>query len=119
MRAAAVRGKVADERIGQAMSQGRKDELAEAAVKTAVHDALADVDIESIEVRPTEDHAGEPALSIIVHIRAAQRRLSGSRLLDTIEAASTALRDIDDGRFPYVTFLAPDYEQSEDARPAA
>jgi hypothetical protein len=56
---------------------------------------------------------------VTIYLKAAQERMSGSRLLDTIAAAATALREIDDDRFPYVTFLAPEDEPAEDTRPAA
>jgi hypothetical protein len=45
--------------------------------------------------------------------------MPGSLLLDTIAAAAMALRENDDFRFPYVTFLAPEYEAAEDTRPTA
>jgi hypothetical protein len=101
------------------MSQPRSDEQAEVTIKAAILGLFEDTTIENIEVRPGEDHAGEPALFVTVYLKAAQRRMSGSVLLDTIAAAATALREIDDYRFPYVTFLAPEDERAEDTRPAA
>src|SRR5271163_3209744 len=104
---------------GRAMSQPRRDEQAEAAVKSAILGIFENPAIEHIEVRAGNDHTGEPALFVTIYLTAAQERMSGSRLLDTIAAAATALRAIDDDRFPYVTFLAPEDEPAEDTRPAA
>ena len=76
--------------------------------------------IDRIEVFPTEDQAGEDGLSVTVFLREPNAYVSGARLGDTLVAVSEALRDIDDLRFPYVTFLAPGYEHAEDdERPAA
>lgn len=101
------------------MTQSRRDQDAEAAVKTAIFALFGPETIGQIDVLPAEDQAGEPTLSVIVFLRAAQERISGARLLDTIAAAATALREIEDYRFPYVTFLAPEDESAEDTRPAA
>jgi hypothetical protein len=101
------------------MPQARRDEQAETAVKSAVLGLFEDVAIESIDVRPGADHSGEPALFVNIYLKPTQQRMSGSRLLDAIVAATTALREIDDDRFPYVTFLAPEDEHAEDTRPAA
>jgi hypothetical protein len=100
------------------MSQARGDERAETAVKSAIFGMFEDA-IDNIDVRPGENYADEPALFVTIYLKAAQERMSGSRLLDTIAAAATALREIDDDRFPYVTFLAPEDEPAEDTRPAA
>ena len=101
------------------MMQSRRDQDAAMAVKTAILALFGPDTIDHIDVLPGEDQAGEPALSVAVFLKAAQRRMSGARLLDTIAAAATALREIEDYRFPYVTFLAPEDESAEDTRPAA
>lgn len=102
-----------------AMSQTSRDEKAKAVAEAAVIQLLGQEAIDRIDVFPTEDQAGEPGLSVTVFLKTPRRRMSGSKLLDTIAEISTALRQIDDLRFPYVTFLAPDYEHAEDdARPA-
>ena len=96
------------------MSQARKDQEAEAAAKAAVVRLFGEDAIESIEVSPTEDYSGENGLSVTIYLREYKARVGGDRLLDTIVAISNALREIDDDRFPYVTFLAPGYEHAED-----
>ena len=59
-------------------------------------------------------------LPILEHLfEGGAKDISGSRLLDTIAAAATALRDIEDFRFPYVTFLAPESETSDGEQTAA
>lgn len=99
--------------------QSRRDQDAAAAVKEAISVLFGPNIIGRIDVVPAEDPAGEPALSVTVFLKAAQERMSGARLLDAIAAAATALREIEDYRFPYVTFLAPEDESAEDTRPAA
>jgi len=101
------------------MSQSARDQEADEAIKAAVLRLFGEDAIDHIEVRPVEDQAGEPGLSVTIFLKAARERMPGSLLLDTIAAAATALREIDDVRFPYVTFLAPEYERAEDTKPAS
>jgi len=108
------------------MSQTRKDAQAEAAVRSAVlttfgSGAVAESVIERIDIWPGENHAGDPALFVAIFLKPEQPRMSGARLLDVTVAASKALREIDDDRFPYVSVQAPedDSERAEDTRPAA
>jgi hypothetical protein len=104
----------------EAMSQARRDQEAEAVVKATVVRLFGEDAIDRIVIFPIEDQAGEQGLSVTIHLREPNARVAGARLLDTIVAVSDALRDIDDLRFPYVTFLAPGYEHAEDdERPAA
>jgi hypothetical protein len=106
--------------LAKAMSYSQRDQKAEAVVKSAIVHLFGEEAIDHIEVRPVEDQAGEPGLSVTIFLKAAPREpMPGSLLLDTIAAAATALREIDDYRFPYVTFLAPEYEAAEDTRPTA
>lgn len=100
------------------MSQLRRDRQAETAIKKAVKKIFGKA-IDKIVVGTTEYQNGEPALFATIYMKAAQEHMSSSQLLDTISAAATALREIEDFRFPYVTFLAPEDEPTEGARPAA
>lgn len=100
------------------MSQSRKDEVAIQAIKAAIINLLGPV-IESIEAHTGFDRAGEPLFYVNVFLKSAGSKMTGTRLLDTIAAAATALRELDDDRFPYVTFLEPDANGAEDTRPAA
>jgi hypothetical protein len=100
------------------MSQSRRDEEAEAVAKAAIARLFGSDAIDHVDVFPTEDQAGEEGLSVTVFLREPNAYVSGARLGDTLVAVSDALRDVDDLRFPYVTFLAPGYEHAEDdARP--
>jgi hypothetical protein len=99
------------------MPQSERDLKVEAVVRSAIAHLFGEDSIDHIEVRPAEDYAGEPALFVTIFLKAARQRMSGSRLLDTIAEVATALRGIDDFRFPYVTFLAPEYESAEDTHP--
>lgn len=101
------------------MSQSQKDRDSEAAVEAAIFGLFGDQTIERIAVIPGEDHEGEPAFSVTVFLKPGQNRMSGRRLLDTIAAAATALREREDYRFPFVTFLSPEEEGAEDTRPVA
>jgi hypothetical protein len=101
------------------MTQSQKDQAAESAVSSAIFDLFGPEAIDRIAVFPAEDQVGEPNLAVTIFLKTGQKRMSGARLLDAISAASTALREIEDDRFPYVTFLAPEDESAEDTRPAA
>ena len=101
-----------------AMPQSRSDQVVDEVVRSAIVRLFGEDAIDRIEVRPAEDSAGEAALSVTIFLRAARRRMPGARLLDTIAEVATALREIGDYRFPYVTFLAPEYESAEDTHPA-
>ncbi|HXZ15857.1 MAG TPA: hypothetical protein VEH77_07805 [Roseiarcus sp.] len=96
------------------MSQSQRDQEAEAVAKSAVVRLFGEDAIDRIDVFPTEDQAGEQGLSLTIFLKTAGEVVSGARLADTLVAISEALRDIDDHRFPYVTFLAPGYEHAED-----
>jgi len=93
--------------------------MAEAAIESAILDLFGSQTIDRIAVYPGEEPGGEPSLSVAVFLKTGQERVSGARLLDAIDAAATALREIDDDRFPYVTFLTTDDDNAEDTRPAA
>ena len=97
------------------MPQARNDQEVAEVVRSAIVRLFGEEAIDRIEVRPTEDESGEPALSVTIFLKTPRQRMPGARLLDTIEEVSTALREIEDFRFPYVTFLAPGYEHAEDA----
>jgi len=96
------------------MSQSRRDQDAEAVAKSAVLHLFGEDAIDRIDVSPTEDQVGEQGLSVTIFLREPNAYVSGVRLGDTLVAVSEALREIDDLRFPYVTFLAPGYEHAED-----
>ncbi len=102
------------------MSQAQIDQAAEAAARSAIVRLFGEDAIDRIVIFPTEDHSGEPGLSVTVHLREPKAIVSGARLGDALVAVADALRDIDDHRFAYVTFLAPGYEHAaDDERPAA
>jgi hypothetical protein len=101
------------------MSQSQNGREVDAIVRSAVVRLFGEDAIDSVEVRRAEDEAGQPALSVTIFLTEPRRRMSGSNLLDTIAEIGSALREVGDDRFPYVTFLAPGYEHAEDTRPAA
>ena len=119
VRAHTIRAKSTQVFQARAMSQSAKDREAEAVVRSAIVHLIGEKAIDHVEVRPTEDQAGEPGLAVTIFLKAPRERMPGSLLLDAIAAAASALREIDDFRFPYVTFLAPEYESAEDTRPVA
>ncbi len=100
------------------MSQSHRDQKAEAVAKSAIVDLFGEESIDRIDVFATQEASGEEGLSVTVFLKTADEDVSGARLADAIAAVSDALRNIDDFRFPYVTFLAPGYEHAEDTRPA-
>ena len=96
---------------GEAMRM-RKDVQAEAAIRQAIEGMFGD-SVERIVIGPTEGPDGESAFFATVYMKAGQESVSAQQLLDAIGAASEALRELDDYRFPYVTFLAPEDERAE------
>jgi hypothetical protein len=100
------------------MQETRRDRAAEEVVESAIRNMFGDA-VDRIVVGQTEDPYGEPALFVTIYMKAAQERMSGSQLLDAITEASTALREIEDYRFPYVTFLAPEELSEESFHPTA
>ena len=104
---------------GYEMTQSRRDADAEAAIRSAILGLFGPEKIERIAISASEDQAGDPDLSVTVFLTAAQQGVSGAQLLDAIDAAATALREIEDSRFPYVTFLTAEDDSAEDTRPAA
>jgi hypothetical protein len=102
------------------MPQPSTDETAEAVAKAAVIRLFGAEAIDHVDVFPTEDQTGEAGLSVTIFLNTPRQVMPSGRLLDTIAEVSTALREVDDFRFPYVTFLAPGYEHAEDdASPSA
>jgi hypothetical protein len=101
------------------MTLSRKDEAAASAIRRAISAFFGPGMIDRIDVYSAENQYGEAGLAVTVVLATSEERVSSGRFLDAITAASTALREIDDQRFPYVTFLDPEVEQTEGARPAA
>ena len=101
------------------MSQPQKDREAETAIKAVIFALFGPELVERIAVFPGEDQAGEPGLSVTIFLKSGQKRMSGRQLLDTISATATALRDLEDYRFPFVTFLSLEDESAEDTLSAA
>jgi hypothetical protein len=101
------------------MSQSQKEQEVEAVVKSAIVRLFGEDALDRVVVLPTEYQAGEDGLSVTVFLKTADEEISGARLLDAIAAVSEALRDIDDRRFPYVTFLAPGYQHAEEGTRSA
>ena len=100
------------------MSPTLNDPRTEAAIKAAI-EALYGASVDRVNVRAGKDYDDEPAIFVTVFMKPGQKRMSGSDLLDSIAAASAALRGLQDDRFPYVIFRSPEDESAEDARPAA
>jgi len=101
------------------MSQSLKGQDVEAVVKLTIIRLFGEDAIDRIEVLPTEYQAAEDGLSVTVFLKTADEKVSSARLVDAIAAVSEALRDIDDRRFPYVTFLAPGYQHAEEGTRSA
>jgi len=96
-----------------------RDEDAAQAIASAARLRLGEAAIGRIRVFPEDDHAGEPAFSVLIDLTDQRFRPSGADFLALIKAMRDALEDIGDTRFPYVNISAPGDEQAEDTRGAA
>jgi hypothetical protein len=101
------------------MSTVAQDRAAERVITTVVNDLLGKTNVESVRVYSADDHTGEPALYVLIDLTHKDARPSGVESIGLVKAMRDALQDIDDDRFPYVSFSAPGDEQAEDTRSAA
>jgi hypothetical protein len=92
---------------------------AETAVKTVVGRLLDKDAIDDIRVTWAEDQIGEPALFVSVRLTKGHKRPSGAQTIELLTAMKAALLDIDDERFPYLSYSAPGDELAEDTRESA
>src|ERR1700740_832923 len=106
-------------RKSNSMSTAAGTGKAERAVASVVHDFMDKSAIESVRVSAAEDHTGEQALYVFIRLKSGHGRPSGADSIRLMKAMRDALQDIDDDRFPYLSFSAPGDEQAEDTRSAA
>ncbi len=96
-----------------------RDEDAAEAIASAARQRLGDAAVQEIRVFAEEDHAGEPAFSVLIDLNDQRFRPSGIDFIELVTAMRDALQDLGDARFPYVSISAPGDEQAEDTRSAA
>lgn len=96
-----------------------RNEDAERAISAVAKQILGDAAIESVGVDAIEDHVGEPALSVRVRLRKGGGQPSGAEFIALVKAMRDALQDLEDTRFPYLSFSASGDEESEDTRRSA
>lgn len=92
---------------------------AERALKSVVARALKVAAVDNVQVMWAEDHMGEPALFVVIRLKAGHKRPSGAQSIDLVKAMQGALLKIGDERFPYLSFSAPEDEPAEDTRKIA
>jgi len=90
------------------MLQAQKEREAERVLTKTVENWVDKSLIRSVSVHSAPDYFGEPALFVSVVLKSGKGRLTAERSIDLQIALRDALQDIDDDRFPYVTFSAPD-----------
>jgi len=95
------------------MTQAEKDRAAERAIARTVEEWIGRSAIESVSVHAAVDHLGESALFVGVGLKSGKDRPPSSEAIDLQVALRDALEQIDDNRFPYVTFSAPDDSVAE------
>ncbi len=93
----------------------RADE-AENAVRSALYRLLdADV-IDRVSVAANKDPSDEPALFVLVHLKQRRDRPTADKRIEIIGAMIDSLLDLDDARFPFLYFAAPDDTMAEETR---
>ena len=90
------------------MLQVQKERDAERVVTNIIQNWLEKSVIRSVNVHSAPDYSGEPALFVSVVLKSGKNRLPPEKSVELQIALRDALQDIDDDRFPYVTFSAPD-----------
>jgi len=95
------------------MDANDRNRQTERAIKAAIDRFMEKSAVDTVSVHSAEDHTGEPALFVTVRLKAGHRRPSGAKSIDLLKALRDALQDVDDDRFPYVTFSAPGDELAE------
>jgi hypothetical protein len=86
----------------------QSETAAEKALTEVIRNQFDKSALDEIKIHSGIDHAGEPALFVNVRLRAGRKRLAPERSVDLHLAMRDALQEIDDERFPYLTFSAPD-----------
>jgi hypothetical protein len=101
-------------------TQANKERDAEKTIARTLEGWIGSPAIQSVGVHAALDHIGEPALFISVMLKSGKDRLPATRAVDLQIALRDALQDIDDTRFPYITFSTPDdsFELPESGRTA-
>lgn len=102
------------------MPEKHREREAESALTQIIRERFEPEALSQIKIHSGFDHAGEPALFVSVHLKAGRGRLSPEKSVDLQIAMRNALQEINDDRFPYLTFSAPDDDLAQpEARKSA
>jgi len=99
------------------MRNAVKADDSERAIKAAVYKLIDKSVIEDVTVTASDDQSGEPSLFVTVYLRDGRDRPHAKIAIELVTAMRHALYDVDDERFPYLSFSAPDDEEAEDMWP--
>jgi hypothetical protein len=90
------------------MLQMQKEKAAQEALRATIQRWFDAAALDQINIHSSIDHTGEPAIFVNVHLKAAKNRLAPDKSVDLQIALRDALQDLNDDRFPYLAFSAPD-----------
>ncbi len=94
-----------------------KSDEAERAITTVIYDRVGRAVVDSVSVTSSDDAIGEPSFFVTVYLKNGRDRPKAEKTIEMIKAMRDALFDLDDDRFPHLSFRAPEDEESEDTRP--
>lgn len=86
----------------------QKETAVEQALTQIIRKQFDAVAVDQIKIHSGIDHVGEQALFVNVRLKSGKERLAPEKSVDLQLAMRDALQEIDDDRFPYLTFSAPD-----------
>jgi hypothetical protein len=95
-------------KVESVMLKKQRETDAEKALTEVIRKQFDTAALDKIKIHSGVDHAGEPALFVNVRLSGGKERLSPEKSVDLQIAMRDALQEINDDRFPYLTFSAPD-----------
>jgi hypothetical protein len=107
-------------KVESVMLRKQRETDAERALTQIIRERFEPAALAQIKIHPGVDHAGEPALFVSVRLKSGKERLAPDKSVDLQIAMRDALQEINDDRFPYLTFSAPDDDLAQpEARKSA
>ncbi|MGE8131660.1 hypothetical protein ACQKQD_32380 [Methylobacterium sp. NPDC080182] len=79
-----------------------------AAIEEVVQDELGRFGVREIEVRPDEDHDGDPAIYVVIHYAAVDADPDPENMSNTMFKLNNRLYAMNEKRFAHVSHVVPE-----------